>query len=127
MDKYICLKKSDVVVPMEGEEESSSDEDDEDDDEDEEDGEEDEEGTGDDPPDTAEQEPVTAEEEVKAGEEDVSDPFVHITQGLILGIGSTRQSRTVLGCVERHRSISRGCDQYSTSRRDVSDVLRQIS
>jgi hypothetical protein len=37
MDKYVCLKKSDVVIPTEGEEESSSDEDDGDDDEDEED------------------------------------------------------------------------------------------
>ena len=67
MEKYVCLKKSDVVIPTEGEEESSSDEDDGDDDEDEED----EEGS-DDAPDTAKQEPVEVEEEVEGKEEDVS-------------------------------------------------------
>ncbi|KAF9779795.1 galactose oxidase [Thelephora terrestris] len=38
MDRYICLKRSDVVIPEEGEEESSSDEDDGDNDDDEDDG-----------------------------------------------------------------------------------------
>jgi len=75
MDKYICLKKSDVVIPTEGEEESSSDEDDGDDDEGEEEDDDDGEGTGEDSPDVAKQEPVAAEEEVEAGEEDVSNSF----------------------------------------------------
>lgn len=42
LDKYVCLKESDVVLPVEGEEETSSDdEDEEDDEEDEEDPDED--------------------------------------------------------------------------------------
>ncbi|KAF9644018.1 galactose oxidase [Thelephora ganbajun] len=66
MDKYVCLKKSDVAIPVEGEEESSSDEDDRDDEEDEEDGER---SDGGDVPDSVEQEPVEAEEEVEAKKE----------------------------------------------------------
>jgi len=80
MDRYICLKKSDVVIPTEGEEESSSDEDggDDDEDEDEEDGE-----GSDDTPDTAKQVPVDVEEEVGAKEEDVSDLLNYTTRELI--------------------------------------------
>ena len=40
LDRYNCLKKSDVIIPAEGESESSSDEDDEDDDSDDDSGEE---------------------------------------------------------------------------------------
>ena len=69
VDRYTCLKKSDVIIPAGGEEESSSDEGDGDEDRDE--GEEDGEGS-DDAPDTAKQEPVDVEEEVGAKEEDVS-------------------------------------------------------
>lgn len=36
LDRYICLKKSDVTIPTEGDEESSSDEDDDSDDSDDE-------------------------------------------------------------------------------------------
>ena len=73
MDKYICLKKSDVVITTEGEEESSSDEDDGEDegDEDEDD---DEGASGDDGPHPPKQEPaeVEAEVEVEAKEDEVS-------------------------------------------------------
>ena len=87
MEKYICLKKSDVVIPTEGEEESSSDEDDGDDDEDEED---EEYGEGsDDAPDTAKLEPVEVEEEVEGKEEDVSESFDYVWWMLTCGLGST--------------------------------------
>ena len=127
VDRYICLKKSDVVIPTEGEEESSSDEDGEDDDEDEEDEEEDREGPSDDEPGSAQPEPVKAQEEVEAEGEDVSDPSSRISQGLIRGIGSTCYSYGVLGCVERRHPISGRRDQHPTSRRDVGDVLCEIS
>lgn len=113
MDKYICLKKSDVVIPVEGEEESSSDEEDGDDDEDDEDeDEEDEEGSDNDdilaaPP---SQTLIEAEVKVEEEEEDVSDSTNCTSQRLILGIGTSRQSHRVLGCVEGHCSISRGRD-----------------
>ena len=94
MDRYICLKKSDVVIPTEGEEESSSDEDDGDDDEDEEDEEEDGNGggSGDDGPSTSRQGVTEVEEEVEEeveAKEDVSDIFNHTRRWLIRGIGST--------------------------------------
>ena len=73
MEKYVCLKKSDVVIPTEEEEDSSSDEDDGDDDEDEEDGEG---GEGsDNASDAAKWELVEAKEEVEEKEEDVSGSF----------------------------------------------------
>lgn len=134
MDRYICLKKSDIVIPAEGEEESSGDEDgeddgDEDEDEDEEDDDENGEGSGDDGPvpGAARQEPVEVEEEVEVKEEDVGDPFSHTKRWLIHGIGSTCQSHAVLGRFERYRSICGRCNQYPTSWRDVGNVLRQIS
>ena len=81
MDRYLCLKKSDVVIPTEGEEESSSDDDDGDDGEDEEDEEEGGEASGDDVPDTPKPETAEAEvdvevevdDEVEEKEDDVSD------------------------------------------------------
>lgn len=75
MDKYICLKKSDVIVPAEEEEESSSDEEDGEDDEDEdEDEDEGEKGSGGDALATLKQVPAEAEVEVGEKEEDVSNP-----------------------------------------------------
>lgn len=126
MDKYVCLKKSDVVVPTEGEEESSSDEDDGDDDEDEED-EEDGEGSGSDAPDAANQEPVEVEEDVEGKEEDVSESSNRIWLMLTCGIGYTCQSHAVFGRVERHRSISGRCYKHTTSWRDAGNVLLKIS
>ena len=73
MDRYLCLKKSDVVIPTEEEEESSSDEDDGED-EGEEDEDEDDEASGDDGPDTPKREPAEVEVEVEAKEDDVSSP-----------------------------------------------------
>ena len=77
MDRYICLKKSDVAIPTE-EEESSSEEDDGDDDEGDED-EEDEDGNGEGSSggwlNTTKREPAEVEEEVELKEEEVSDPF----------------------------------------------------
>ena len=123
MDKYVCLKKSDVFIPTEGEEESSSDEDDGDEDEDDEDDEEDEEGSDADGSDTVKQEPVEVEEEVEVGG-DVSHLSSTSQCGeLISDAGSTCQSHTVLRCVKGHHSISRGCDQYTTSWRDIGNVL----
>lgn len=89
MDKYVCLKKSDVIIPTEGEEESSSDEDDGDDDEDEE---EEEEGgdTDDDAPDTAKQVAVEVEAKVEEKEEDVSSLIKSKSQGFISEVGYTR-------------------------------------
>ena len=87
MDRYLCLKKSDVVIPTEGEEESSSDEDDGEDDEDDEDDDGDREASGDDGPDTPKQEPAevevveAVEAEVEAKEDDVSDPSNCIERG----------------------------------------------
>ena len=87
MEKYVCLKKSDVVIPTEGEEESSSDEDDGDDDEDEEDGEG---GEGsDNASDTAKLELAEVQEEAEEKEEDVSGPFSYIWRMLTCGLGST--------------------------------------
>lgn len=77
MDKYVCLKKSDVVIPREGEEESSSEEDDGDEDEDEEGEDEDGGGSGDGAPNTPGREPVEVEEEVEVKEEDVSEALSH--------------------------------------------------
>lgn len=127
MDKYVCLKKSDVFIPTEGEEESSSDEDDGDedgdDDEDDEDEEEGGEGSDADGPDTVKQELVEVEEEVEVGG-DVSHLSSTSQCGeLISDAGSTCQSHTVLRCVKGHHSISRGCDQYTTSWRDIGNVL----
>ena len=70
MDKYVCLKRSDVVVPEEDEEESSSDEDDEDEEEDED--EEDGEGSDGEALGTPKELPMEAEVEVGEKEEDVS-------------------------------------------------------
>ena len=77
MDKYVCLKKSDVVIPTEGEEESSGDESDGDDgdEEDEEDESEDREGSDAGGPSTVKHGPVEAEDEFEVKEADVSDPF----------------------------------------------------
>ena len=127
MDKYVCLKKSDVAIPTEGEEESSSDEDDGDDDDDEE-GEEGREGSDDDDaPDTAKQEPVEVEEDVKGDKEDVSESSNCVWRMLTCGIGPTCQSHTVSGRFERYRPISGGCYQYTTSWGDAGNVLRKIS
>ena len=72
MDRYVCLKQSDVFIPVE-EEESSEDEDDGDEDEDEgEEGEEDGEGLDDGASDTTKWEPVEVEEKSEEKEEDVS-------------------------------------------------------
>ena len=90
MEKYVCLKKSDVVIPTEGEEESSSEEDDGDDDEGEE-SEEDGEGS-DDAPDTAKWELVEVEEveeKEEKKEEEVSGPFDYIWRVLTCGLGPT--------------------------------------
>jgi hypothetical protein len=87
LDKYLCLKKSDVVIPVEGEDDSSSDEDDEDGsgDEDGEDGE----SSGDDTLATPKQVLVEAKVDVEEKEEDVSNSIECQSQGLICGIGST--------------------------------------
>ena len=93
MEKYICLKKSDVIIPTEGEEESSSDEDDGDDDEDEDEGDEEDGEASDDVPDTAKRDPVDieikVEEVVEGKEEDVSEPFSCVWRMLTCGLGST--------------------------------------
>ena len=86
MEKYVCLKKSDVVIPTEGEEESSSEEDDGDDDEGEE-SEEDGEGSGD-ASDTTKRELVEVEE-VEEKEEEVSGPFDYVRRVLTCGLGPT--------------------------------------
>ena len=127
MDKYVCLKKSDVVIPTDGEEESSSSEDDGDDDEDDEDEGDDREDSDGNAPGTSKQEPVEVEEEVEAEEEDVSKLLNCIWRMLTCRIGFTCQSHAVFGGIEGHRSISRRRRQYSTSWGDVDDVLCQIS
>ena len=127
MDKFVCLKKSDVVIPTDGEEESSSGEDDGDDDEDDENEGDDTEDSDGNAPGTSKQEPVEVEEEVEAEEEDVSKRFNYMWQMLTCEIGFTRQSHTVFGGIEGHHSISRRRHQYSTSWGDFDDVLRQIS
>ena len=76
MDRYTCLKKSDVVIPEEWEEESSEEDDEEedDDDDDEEDDEEDEEGSDGDELGTVQQVPMEVKIEAEEVEEDpVSD------------------------------------------------------
>ena len=76
MDRYICLKKSDVAIPTEEEESSSEDDGDDDEgDEDEEDEDGNEEGSGGGGLGTVKQEPVEVEEEVELKEEEVSNPF----------------------------------------------------
>ena len=129
MDKYICLKKSDVVIPAEEEEESSSDDEDGDEDEDDEDEDEDEdeEGLDDDPPETPKQESEKVVVEVREEGENVSDCINDGDKGLIGGTGSTCASNSVFGRVEGQYSISGRHDKYSASRRDLSDVLCQIS
>lgn len=106
MDKYVCLKKSDVVIPAEGEEESSGGEDDEDDDEDEE---EEEDGDGSDggAPSAAKLEPVEVEEESEGEKEDVSEPLNSVCRVLTSELGSARESHAVFGCIQRRRSVSR--------------------
>ena len=81
MDKYVCLKKSDVVIPEEAEEESSSD--DEDDGDDDSDGED----SDDDTLVAPRQASVEVEVEFEEKEEDVSDSINCPSQGLIRGIG----------------------------------------
>ena len=83
MDRYLCLKKSDVVIPTEGEEESSSDEDEDEDDEGEEDEDRGGEASSDDGPDASKQEPaeIEAEAEVEAKEDEVSDLFDGMDRG----------------------------------------------
>ena len=84
MDRYICLKKSDVAIPTEEEESSSEDDGDDDEgDEDEEDEDGNEEGSGGGGLGTVKQEPVEVEEEVELKEEEVSNPFDQTMQRLI--------------------------------------------
>ena len=98
MDRYLCLKKSDVIIPVEGEEESSSDEDDEDEgDEDDEEGDGDDDG--DDSPDAAAHAPVEAETEVEGKGKDVSNSPDCMGKGLIHMTGFACQSHPVLGRV----------------------------
>ena len=107
MDRYVCLKKSDVVIPAEGEEESSGDEDDDEDDEDEGE-EEDGEGSDGGAPSATKLEPVEVEEESEEKEGDVSGPLNCMWRVLISESGSTRESHTVFRCIQRRCSISRG-------------------
>lgn len=73
MDRYVCLKKSDVIIPLEGDDESSGSEDDEEDEEDSDEGDEVDEdmllGEGEAP-------------ELKSSEEVVAEP-----------VGGTRETR----------------------------------
>lgn len=142
MDKYLCLKKSDVVIPIEGEEESSSDEDDdEDDDEDGEDEDDEAEGSeGDETPETLQPEASKKhteletsektpepEEKEEGKEEDVSRSHRFAELELITVTGPTSQSDSVLGGFKRYRQVTRGCDQHATPWGDVGHVLCPIS
>lgn len=145
LDRFVCLKESGVVIPAEGEDDSSS----EDDEDDGEDSDEDEEPSD---------EETIAEEDIDGAkpiddiiingpmsdqEEQVSEVVVKRTQQE--QVSSCRYTLyleilicNILGCTEissqcfygsrkRFHPISRGCDQYSTSGGNFSHVLCTLS
>ena len=88
LDRYICLKKSEVMIPAEGESESSSDEDDSDDDSDDDSGEEGEGEKGD------EEEGGEGEAISKVSEERlVAEPAEEITSAVSMPNLSQNNSR----------------------------------